>query len=67
MPRPLENRIAFVTGAASGIGLQIAEDFAAEGARVCVADLNETAAAKYPYQRAFMPLVRRLDGSMHVY
>src|SRR5258708_11694673 len=44
MPRPLENRIAFVTGAASGIGLQIAEDFAREGARVCVADLNEPAA-----------------------
>jgi 3-hydroxybutyrate dehydrogenase len=44
MPRSLENRIAFVTGAASGIGLQIAEDFAREGARVCVADLNEPAA-----------------------
>ncbi|HVT18715.1 MAG TPA: 3-hydroxybutyrate dehydrogenase [Thermoanaerobaculia bacterium] len=44
MPRSLANRIAFVTGAASGIGLQIAEDFAREGARVCVADLNEPAA-----------------------
>ena len=44
MPRTLENRIAFVTGAASGIGLQLAEDFAREGARVCVADLNEPAA-----------------------
>jgi len=44
MPRSLDNRIAFVTGAASGIGLQIAEDFAGEGARVCVADLNEAAA-----------------------
>jgi len=44
MPRTLENRIAFVTGAASGIGLQIAEDFASAGARVCVADLNESAA-----------------------
>jgi len=44
MPRSLDNRIAFVTGAASGIGLQIAGDFAGEGARVCVADLNEGAA-----------------------
>jgi len=44
MTKSLENRIAFVTGAASGIGLQIAEDFARAGARVCVADLNETAA-----------------------
>jgi 3-hydroxybutyrate dehydrogenase len=44
MPRSLEDRIAFVTGAASGIGLRIAEDFAREGARVCVADRNGPAA-----------------------
>src|SRR5664280_2391300 len=44
MARILENRIAFVTGAASGIGRQIAGDFAREGARVCIADLDEPAA-----------------------
>jgi 3-hydroxybutyrate dehydrogenase len=44
MPGSLEDRTAFVTGAAGGIGLQIAEDFAREGARICVADLNEPAA-----------------------
>jgi mannonate dehydratase len=30
-------------------------------------DVDEEKAAKYPYKRAFMPLVRRQDGSMHVY
>lgn len=30
-------------------------------------DINEEKAAEYPYQRAYMPLVRRADGSMHVY
>ncbi len=44
MTRSLENRVAFVTGAASGLGLQIAEDLASEGARVCLADLNGTGA-----------------------
>ncbi len=45
MPGILENRIAFVTGAGSGIGLQIAKDFSREGARVCLADLDGTAVA----------------------
>jgi mannonate dehydratase len=30
-------------------------------------DVNETEAAKYPYQQAYMPLVRRADGTCHVY
>jgi 3-oxoacyl-[acyl-carrier protein] reductase len=36
----LENKIAIVTGAASGFGEGIARRFAAEGARVVVADMN---------------------------
>ena len=40
----LKDRSALVTGAASGIGAQIARVFAAAGARVCIADLDEEGA-----------------------
>jgi len=41
----LENHIAVVTGAASGIGKAIAEGFAREGARVALLDIDEAAAS----------------------
>ncbi|MFN3938287.1 MAG: SDR family oxidoreductase [Gemmobacter sp.] len=40
----LEGKTAIVTGAGSGFGAGIARRFAAEGARVMVADINEAAA-----------------------
>jgi len=40
----LEGKSAIVTGGASGFGAGIARKFAAEGARVCVADINLEAA-----------------------
>jgi 3-hydroxybutyrate dehydrogenase len=40
----LENKVAIVTGAASGIGKDIATVFASEGARVVIADLNQKGA-----------------------
>ncbi|MFN8486830.1 MAG: SDR family oxidoreductase [Caldilineaceae bacterium] len=41
-----KDRVAIVTGAASGIGLATAKLLGAEGARVVVADINDQAAAK---------------------
>ena len=40
----LENKVAIVTGAASGIGKEIAALFVREGARVAIADLNQKGA-----------------------
>ncbi|MEO1143844.1 MAG: SDR family NAD(P)-dependent oxidoreductase, partial [Pseudomonadota bacterium] len=36
----MEDKIAIVTGGASGFGAGIVEKFVAEGARVMIADLN---------------------------
>ena len=41
----LDNKVAIITGAASGIGRATAVRFAAEGAKVVVADLSEETGA----------------------
>ena len=42
----LANRVAFVTGAASGIGAAVARRFAQEGARVAIADVQDDDGAR---------------------
>jgi 3-hydroxybutyrate dehydrogenase len=42
----LENKVAVVTGAASGIGNEIARSFAREGAKVVIADLDRSGAER---------------------
>lgn len=44
MGKLLTNKVAFITGATSGIGLEIAKTFAKEGAKVVITDLNEKGA-----------------------
>ena len=44
MTRPLEKRVAIVTGGASGIGRATALTLSEDGARVCVADLDPAGA-----------------------
>lgn len=43
MSRRIEGKVALVTGGASGLGAAIARRFAAEGARVVVADIDDAA------------------------
>ena len=46
MERLLDGRVAVVTGAAQGIGFEIARTLHQHGARVVLADLDEQAAAR---------------------
>ena len=43
MANPFDGRVAVITGGAGGIGFAMAEAFAARGAKIALADLDETA------------------------
>jgi NAD(P)-dependent dehydrogenase (short-subunit alcohol dehydrogenase family) len=64
--KELRDRVAVVTGAASGIGLAMAERFAAEGMKVVMADIEEaalTASAEALRRKASAILATRVDVS----
>ncbi len=42
----VKDKVCIITGAASGLGLAIAKRFAADGAKIAIADLNKDAAEK---------------------
>ncbi len=42
----VENKVVFITGAASGIGYEISADFAKAGAKIVLTDINEEAVEK---------------------
>ena len=46
MSLTVKDKVCIITGAASGIGLAIAKRFAADGARIAIADMNKDAADK---------------------
>lgn len=60
----LQNKVALVTGAASGFGAEIARQFAGEGARVAVVDLNEEGARAISKEIGDAALPLRCDVSV---
>ena len=52
----LENKVAIITGAASGIGKETALLFAKEGAKVTVSDINEEA------EKEVVEKIKKLGG-----
>lgn len=61
--KDLRNKVAVVTGGASGIGLALVDAFAQEGMRVVIADVDEAALAAVEAQRGGSDtvLIRRTD------
>jgi 3-oxoacyl-[acyl-carrier protein] reductase len=57
----LQNKVAIVTGAASGFGAEIARQYVAEGAKVAVADINEAGAREVAAALGAAALAVRCD------
>ena len=59
----LKNKVAIITGAASGIGKSIAVAFAKEGAKVAIADINLDAAEKTAKEIGSSAIAVKVDVS----
>ena len=59
----LKNKVAIITGAASGIGKSIAAAFAKEGAKVSIADINLDAAEKTAKEIGSSAIAVKVDVS----
>jgi NAD(P)-dependent dehydrogenase (short-subunit alcohol dehydrogenase family) len=70
--QPLRDKVAVITGATQGIGLETAREFIAQGAQVVITDLDadrlaETEAQLGPSSSVVAADVRRSDEMSHVY
>ena len=61
--KSLENKVALITGGASGIGKSCAELFIREGAKVCITDLNEEAGNKLATELGEHAMFVKADAS----
>ena len=59
----LNNKVAIVTGAASGFGAEIARCYVREGAKVVIADLNEAGAQKVAAELGAAAIAVKCDVS----
>lgn len=69
MEQLLQDKVAFITGSASGIGLEMAEKFVQAGAKVVISDLHEEKcreAAESLQQRGFEVLAAPCDVSQEI-
>ena len=60
----LENKVALITGGASGLGLATTERFVAEGCRVLVADIQEAQGEQLSDRFGNDVLFRRCDATI---